>query len=146
MKKYLCVLFVLVFVVSCGGGSSSPQDEQTPSISGDTIVITSITGDGSSSDRFVDEMYIAGQNFTDGMTVDLVSDVDSFSMEYTFESDARIIAQLPDNLVEGTYELTLSNEVGTARSSVTILQGEDGEDGQDGEDGANGISLIASFV
>lgn len=132
MNKIISIIYTLslLLFVSCGGaGSTNIAADLSENTEGaGTLVISSVTGNGSAENIFEDSLIIAGENFSSDMTVAL----GEYELTYTYNSDTQVTANLPEDITEGTYRLTLATSYSTASTDVTILQGEAGEDGEDG--------------
>lgn len=148
------ILVVLALLAGCGGGGGQ-GDEVTsgnlnPSPSpgaSSQISISSVIGDGSAVDRIVSSLIVNGTNFTGDMDVQLASQTTtaSYDLDYTLNSPTRMTANLPADLGEGDYELSITKGTEKATASVTILRGEAGPQGEQGPAGASGITIAAQF-
>jgi len=108
MGAFLCV------VSNCGGGGGSAP------------IITSVTGNGSSPDVFQDAIIVTGENFVDGMTVELISSSANHLLTYSLDSSTQITTQLPISLIPGDYTLNITRDGKIATHALTILKGEAG--------------------
>jgi hypothetical protein len=139
MRK-LAILGIM-FLAACGGATSSnPDPNPAVSPTEETLAISSIVGDGSTTDRFNDSLIINGTGFIEDMavTLDSTTDSTSYDLSYTLDSNTQIIADLPQALQAGEYEVTVATGSATALAAVTILKGEQGPAGAQGATGAQG--------
>lgn len=136
MKRIIIMGIVLSLVgAGCGGGGGigTPSGDTS-----DVVKITSVTGDGSAPDIFQNFLIVTGEGFSEGMIVELAGDAGNYELTYTLDSETQLTANLPMDLQEGQYEVTLTADGKNATAGVTILKGEKGDTGATGPVGPQG--------
>ncbi len=151
--KRLIIILLAGFIVSCGGAGSPGSTSNTPDTTTDepgspapsespvveAPVISSVTGDGASG-AVESALIVSGENFSEELTVtlELKDSGTDIELDYTLDSSTSLTADLPADLVEGDYNLTLVSPTGTALAAVTILKGDQGPAGPQGPAGDQG--------
>jgi hypothetical protein len=128
----------------CGDGRICVADACAPGSRAEPPLITNIDGEGSpdgasghAARRTNGSIVIHGSSFT-GAAVTLADGTRSFTLDNCDVTTERIVAQLPDGLTAGTYQLSVATQAGSCSATLPVLQGERGDIGPPGADGAPG--------
>ena len=113
----------------------------------DKPVITAIDANGGDDTtighvehHYAGELVIDGEHLQ-GSSVMVSTPTQSWSLEVCSSEDTRLIATLPSDFpsVDGTYTLTVANQLGSCGATLPILKGDKGDIGAKGDKGDTGL-------
>jgi hypothetical protein len=104
-------------------------------------VILGINGDGSTdpatdhTDNHIDRrLIITGENF-DGAGVTVSNDAETWDLPICEAETTRLVVEMPADLTDGTYLLTVASQAGACSSDLPVVKGEKGDTGPQGDPG-----------